>query len=113
MKVWASTTDLPLFDQAESIAAADRGINAAASHNATLLVEAREVARELAKGGRAISADDVVEGMMRRGYGVHCLGNAAGSLFRTRGWRATGERVKSKRIHAHANDLRLWIWIGE
>ncbi len=80
----------------------------AANNNATLLEEAREIARTIARRVGEVTADDVQMELQRRGYSIKALGNAAGSIFRGREWHWTGRLVKSARIHAHANMLRVW-----
>lgn len=73
-----------------------------------ILQEAREIAKKLpAAKTTGITADDVVEKLVENGYGIHALGNAAGSLFRGGDWECIGRR-KSTRVHAHANELRVW-----
>lgn len=84
------------------------GMARAAKNRSAVLEVARAIAKELAHGGREITADDVVEGLVRRGHSEHCLGNAAGSIFRGRDWEWTGRFDESKRVHAHGNLLRVW-----
>lgn len=102
-------TDATFAKRSDSL----QSMQLAADNNGALLTEAREIARELARHGAEISADDVVFEMCKRGYGVKALGNAAGSLFAGRDWQWTGRRVKSKRIHAHKNELKSWVYIGK
>lgn len=99
---------LDLFNAAESEAERIAGMGHAAESRKELLAIARSVALRLARYGRAITADDVVEGLVDAGYDVHCLGNSAGSLFKGGEWKWTGEWRKSRRRHAHANLLRVW-----
>lgn len=101
-----------LFDHAESERRRVEGMTLAADNRGMLLTEAREIAKELAKDGRAISADDVMEIMVKRGYGKHCLGPAAGSLFAGHQWKWTGHRVKSQRPWSHQNELKTWIYVN-
>lgn len=84
------------------------GIDRAASANAEILSVARRIARELAEQRGEITADDVQAELVRLGYGEHSLGNAAGALFRGSEWEWTGRRRKSRRVHAHANELKCW-----
>lgn len=102
------THNLPLFDYAESERRKVEGMELAANNRGGILTEARVIAKELATEGRAISADDVVAAMCERGYGIHALKNAAGSLFAGQDWQWTGQFVKSVRSHSHSNLLRLW-----
>ena len=100
-----------VFNSEAGESAKEAGIESAANHpdRAEVLKLAREIARKLpvASTDRGITADDVVAELMNRGYGVHCLGNAAGSLFRGGDWKCIGTR-KSIRKHAHGNVLRVW-----
>lgn len=105
----------PLFDYAESQRHADLGIAVAAENNATLLVQAKQIAVRVAmeKPDRCISADDVQERLMVLGWPQNALGNAAGSLFRGREWRFTGRTVNSRRIQSHARMMRVWQYVGK
>lgn len=97
-----------IFNGAESQRHAEQGMLFAAENNAALLTEAREIAKQIARRMGEVNADDVQHELYCRGYGIKALGNAAGSLFRGREWEFTGRLVKSKRIHAHSNLLRVW-----
>ena len=103
-----------LFDPIASEHARDDGMATAAANRAKLLAFARTLAIELAmaREDRSVTADDVQRALVERGYGVHELGNAAGSLFRASGWQWTGMWQKSQRVHSHANLLRVWRWVG-
>jgi len=96
------------FDAAESQRHAEQGMLFAAENNAALLTLAREIARSIARRKGEVTADDVQMELHNRGYSLKALGNAAGSLFRGREWVFTGRMVKSARIHAHSNLLRVW-----
>jgi hypothetical protein len=94
------------FNFTESIAARDRGMTIAADNNRDLLEQAREIAVSIARRKGTVTADDVA-------YEMECrelppLGNAAGSLFKGKQWAWTGQRIKSARVHAHANELKVW-----
>ena len=95
-----------LFDAAESEAAKEAGVKLASENRPNILTIAREIARRISTD-QGITADDVVRELVDQGYGVHCLGNAAGSLFRGGEWVSIGFR-KSTRVHAHSNLLRVW-----
>jgi hypothetical protein len=98
-----------LFDKQASELAKERGMVYAAVKNQDILEYARHLAQEIARQAPdGITADDVVHALMERGHGVHCLGNAAGSLFRGPEWFFTGQRRKSARVHAHRNELKVW-----
>lgn len=104
-----------LFDALASESARERGMATAASNRRELLATARALAVEIARRreDRCVTADDVQRALVERGVGIHELGNAAGSLFKGKGWRATGRYVKSQRVHAHANRIAVWEWVGE
>lgn len=103
-----------LFDDQLSEAAKVRGMEEAAKAKKDLLAYARKIAVEVAESrqDRTCNADDVQAVLEKRGIGVLTLGNAAGSLFRGGKWVFTGRFVKSARIHAHKNLLRVWRYIG-
>jgi hypothetical protein len=100
---------LAMFDKHASERAKRRGMTEAERGARNFLDYAREVAHELAtKRPHGITADDVQQALVERGHDIHRLGNAAGSLFRGPEWQFTGERRRSVRIHAHANELKVW-----
>lgn len=101
-------TQLSLFDPPRSREAKQAGMALAAANRDDLLVTARRLAHQHPRAREGITADDVVEQLVRAGYDVHSLGNAAGSLFRESCWHWTGARRRSARIHAHANELKVW-----
>lgn len=107
--------DATLFDAAESEAAARAGMAQAAENRRSLLAFARGLAVELALADpeRETNADEVQQALAERGISVFALGSAAGSLFTGGDWQWTGKFTKSKRVHAHANLLRTWRYIGE
>lgn len=93
-----------------------------------LLAHARELSVDIARGilphadGRReadglCTADDVAAAWEReqdakvkandKHIRVEWIGKAAGHLFRS-GWEFTGQWVKSARVQANANDLRVW-----
>jgi hypothetical protein len=103
------TLQLAMFDKHAAERAKTRGMTRAADGTRDFLDYARGVARELAaERPQGITADDVQEALVERGHDIHRLGNAAGSLFRGPEWHFTGERRRSVRIHAHANELKVW-----
>jgi glucose-6-phosphate-specific signal transduction histidine kinase len=103
------TLQLAMFDKHAAERAKQHGMTEAATGSREFLVYARAVARELAaQRPQGITADDVQLALVERGHDIHQLGNAAGSLFRGPEWIFTGERRRSVRIHAHANELKVW-----
>jgi hypothetical protein len=100
---------LALFNPEQSDAERIAGMDLAAGNKRETLAHARAVAQRLAASRPdGITADDVMREMIIDGFDIHCLGNAAGSLFKG-GWRWTGEFRKSVRVHAHSNLLRVWV----
>lgn len=103
-------TQLALFDAQQSEAERIAGMDLAAGNSREALAHARKVARRLAPSRPdGITADDVVEAMTEEGFDMHCLGNTAGSLFSGSEWQWNKERRKSKRRHAHRNELKCWV----
>ncbi len=101
-------TQTSLFDLPLALELRDRGIELAASQRPGLVTLAREIAVLIAAKTGTVNADQVVAEMVRRGYGVHALGNAAGAIFRDRRFEFTGDRVKSERMHSHGNEMKVW-----
>jgi len=98
-----------LFDKQASEQARQAGMKLAADGRQDILEYARHLARQIAAQSLdGITADDVVLALMEHGHGLHCLGNAAGSLFRGPEWEFTGQRRRSARVHAHSNELKVW-----
>ena len=85
----------------------EAGKQQAADNKPFLLKLAREIAENHPDATTGITADEVVAGLVAKGYSERALGNAAGSLFRGKKWRCVGRR-KSKRPHANGNELRVW-----
>lgn len=103
-------TGLPLFDAAEGERRKEAGRQQAADNKPSLLELARRLATDVARSrsDRRVSMDDVQEALVAHGISERALGNAAGSVFRGNQWEWTGERVKSRRPHAHANEIKVW-----
>ena len=98
-----------LFDGPRSEEAKQIGMDRAALSKPEILALAREIAVGLAADRPdGITMDDVTLELVSRGHDIHCLGNSAGSVFKTGGWICVGMR-KSIRIHAHSNLLRIWV----
>ena len=94
-----------LFDYAEAQAAKSRGMKRAASHRSDDLETARSIARHLAQTKGSVTADDVQKELIARDID---LGNAAGSIFKTKDFVWTGEFYHSERVIGHGNLLRVW-----
>lgn len=102
--------ELPLFDPKESEQLKIVGMHKAESRKFSLLEFTRKGLREIARSrpDRTVTADDAAQYLVSKGISVHALGSAAGSLFRGSEWEFTGDLVKSQRVHAHSNLLRVW-----
>jgi hypothetical protein len=89
-----------------------QGMERAAWSKERLLGYARECALDIARGvlGKrkdgCVTADDVAAQL--EAEKLPGLGNAAGSLFTGGAFEFTGRREKSKRPHAHQNELKVW-----
>lgn len=102
------------FDAAASEAGKAGGMSLAADNRRELLGHARAVAVRIAlsRPDRCVSADDVQRALHEQGVSVFALGNAAGSLFAGKAWEWTGRFIKSERVHAHRNLIRVWKYVG-
>lgn len=101
---------------AEGRSLRDEGKALAAEVRAATLKHAQGVAKELsaddlAEDQRGITIDDVRDHMLYDGDNPNDLGNAAGSVFKGKGWKRVGS-VQSKRPAAHARWISVWIWEG-
>lgn len=100
----------------------DRGIGIAADTNVSVLDWLRDAVlrrhRELihfgirdyvtADDGRELFEFGVTNGHFERPASM----NFMGALFAAKGWKFTGERIKSKTAGSHANELKCWKWVG-
>lgn len=79
-----------------------------------LLSLAREQAVALARRDpeRTCTIDQVRAAMGRLGIGDAEFATIAGVVFRGKDWQWTGRRVRSKRAEAHANEQRVWQYVG-
>ncbi len=107
--------DPDLFDIAESNRLKQEGMTAAEYGGKHMLLDhARHVARQIAmlRGSRTVTADDVGRAFAKEGI-TESLGNAAGSLFRGKGWGVSrGERIKSSRKSSHSREIKVWRYVG-
>ena len=104
------------------------GMKLAADNRPGALALAREIAEELANekshlshfGGapcrirtsRNLTIDDVRRAYEARGGDWSELGNAAGSVFKGKGWEWTGRFVASTHAASHGRMVREWRWVG-
>jgi len=99
-----------LFNYREGMALKRRGMDDAAhAYGRSLLETARRIAHDLALNHplRECHADAVGKELRRRGLPTS-LGPAAGSLFKGKNWKFTGERIKSSRASNHAREIKVW-----
>ena len=96
-----------VFDAPESARKKKEGMEIAASKRNPDLELAREIARELCLKNGSCDADQVGKELLER-YGINSLGPAAGSIFKSGEFEATGKFVRSAR---KSNNARLiWVW---
>lgn len=99
-------TQRELFDKELSQMRKQNGMEQAARNSENLDL-ARQIARKIATQNGSVTADDVgIE--LSISHGINSLGPAAGSIFRGKEWRFTGEFVKSTRVTNHSRLLRVW-----
>lgn len=88
------------------------GMARAADVRIPSLNHARDIARELCLGKKAVGHDPVTDAdevnriLELRGYAN--LGPAAGSIFQIREFEFTGWRIQSTRKSNHARELKIW-----
>lgn len=87
--------------------AKERGLKLAGAAHHTDLRLAREIAHELAREGRTISADDVRAVLAERHPDIDGCMNWMGSCFRGPGWEAAG-MIKSATPGRHRSRILLW-----
>ncbi len=105
-------TSRTLFGYIESRRRKTEGMQRAAGAHIDLLNYARRLAVRVALGrdNRVATADDVAQALEEQGYPQ--LGPEAGSLFKTRDWLFTGNRIQSERIKNHSAEIKVWRYIG-
>lgn len=95
------------WEQLKEDAAKERGMALAAAKNADLVVQARAIARLLAKAKpEGITVSDLRAEMHRRGY-RNCWGNWMGSIFKSAGWVCAGF-TKARHEGSHSRTVRVW-----
>lgn len=97
-----------LFDLPTALDLRDRGIERAADRNGRMVHTARQIALDICKEKGTATMDDVMEALIEKGHGAHCLGNAAGGIFRDKRFEFTGQWITSKRVWSRGNQLRVW-----
>lgn len=96
------------FDDLKGRKARDRGMESAAEKRRFLLDLARRIAVAFAYNNGEVTADDVQRELIRRGFNPRDIGNAAGSIFKTKEWEFTGRWLESARVSNHARAIRVW-----
>ena len=99
-----------LFDVLEARHQKRVGMAAAADAKPDLLQVARQAAEWCAEfqHWNTCTSDDVAERMTELGHSYDDLGNARGSIFRSKKWIFTGDYVQSKRPASHAREIKVW-----
>jgi hypothetical protein len=90
--------------------ARDEGMAQAAACRNPLVDKVRRHLRHLAqeRADHLVTADDAYKFLDSIGENETALGNAAGSIFRSPEWEATGCWTASTRVSNHARMLRGW-----
>lgn len=96
-----------LFDGKRSESLKQRGMDLAADNCPSPLQLARDIAEEICLTVGVVSADGVGR-LMKKRHGIDTLGPAAGSIFKEKRWKWTGQWIKSKRVSNHSRMLRVW-----
>lgn len=102
----------PVWYMPDELAKKERGIKLAASAHHTDLRIAREIAKELARDGREVCADDVRAVLAERHPDIDGNMNWMGALFRERDswgpiWEPAGF-VRSVTAGSHGNRILRW-----
>ena len=102
------------FDETRGDELKRKGMERAADRRADKLELARSVAKKIAlsRVSKRCTAD-MVGRELQRHHGIETLGPAAGSLFKTKDWKFTGDFVQSKRVSNHSRLLRVWEYVGQ
>lgn len=90
--------------------ARDEGMAQAAACRNPLVDKVRRHLRHLAaeRADRLVTADDAYKFLEAIGESESALGAAAGSIFRSPEWEATGCWTPSTRVSNHARPVRVW-----
>lgn len=103
-----------IFDAIAANAAKERGIDIASEGKQHELRFAQSVARDIGRRQERVTADDVVRELVEvHGWQEGQLGNAAGGMFRGKGWVDTRITVKSERVNSHGRLIRVWRYVGK
>ena len=104
-----------VFNRSLGMARKEYGMERAAEARAELLAQCRAAvkAAALRRADRTATADDSSRFLESIGLPAESLGNAAGSLFRGRGWRKTGQTRNSERASNNAHANFVWEYTGD
>jgi len=107
-------SNLRLFDEKMSERLKQDGMARAEGNAKSALELARDIAKKIAlsRVSRRCTAD-MVGRQLQAAHDIDTLGPAAGSLFKTKDWKFTGDFVQSKRVTNHSRLLRVWEYIGK
>ena len=94
------------FDLATGQRLRDEGIERAAAQCPTLLDEAREIARNIARRNGTVTAEDVCRVLGERKH--KAMGNGFAAIFKSREFEWTGKWVQCERIAARSRFNRVW-----
>lgn len=95
-----------VFNLAEGERRKREGMGRAAENRFHVLRLARAYAKAIAQEKGTVTVDDVY--LRLSDWPRSVLGNAAGSIFKSKEWEWTGRFVKSKRASNHARMIREW-----
>lgn len=95
-----------LFNAKASKAGKKAGMEQAADNRVSDLELARSIARGLCRKHGKTNADEVGE-ILQNTHSIE-LGPASGSIFASREFEFTGERIRSARKKNHARELKVW-----
>tara|TARA_R100000388_G_C7239180_1_gene160040 strand:+ start:1229 stop:1612 length:384 start_codon:yes stop_codon:yes gene_type:complete len=99
-----------IFDFYEAKRRKEEGMDRAAQAKKELLQHARDIAVWYAKneGNGYCCSDDVAMVMQKLELDYSELGMAAGSIFKSKEWEYSGFNRKTKRVVAHAREIKIW-----
>ncbi len=101
-----------LFDEGLGDKLKQQGMELAEDNARSSLEIARDIAVEISKSTNGLCDADQVGRVLKRDHDIDTLGPAAGSLFRGKHWRFTGNWVKSQRIVSHSRMIRQWLYVS-
>ncbi len=100
-----------MFDLRQAKKARDRGMSIAKIKRKAVVNLARKIAIEIARNGDGTCDAGKLAKYIWKEHKIDLpklLGNATGSLFKTKEWEPTGEWVPHERKRSHARYIRVW-----